>query len=210
MHTFRPVATSLHRTQCPTCTCGPWTGGNNLVLSGLTASCNQYYNGLWTESGLTADTRPWYTHTYTTTAGADKVEYMYYDRHCAGKGISPSKWMIDSDKPNTTARSDLDGDGGCTFFAYMSTIAFTPPSGDWNVFCNNDFTAFPLPLTFQPTPVGACDPSASGKDEASGWCVCAKGLFCANGGTVGDVCDSTAPRDRWNPDKVSVAARVTM
>jgi hypothetical protein len=180
-------------------------GGEDVWLSGLPSSCNgDRYNGLWTKSGTTADTRGWYTHT-STDGGADHVKYLFYDADCDGKGKHPPRWIINDSKPNTTAHHDLDGDGDCRYFARTleSTNSTIPPSGDWRASCDHVWTN--LPLTIEPVPVGPCDPPTSGKDAATGWCVCATDSFCADGSVAGDACDPSSPRDRWNPEKVSVA-----
>ena len=174
-------------------------------LAGFPVSCNgDVINGLWVESGRTADNRTVYTHTYR-----GRNFSMFYDIDCDGDEGSRGHpiWIMDSGSPNMTAHHDLDGDGKCIYIARTleATTAFTPPStGDWHVACNHSWTT--LSLSIQPVTVsvtGACDPSAAGKDEASGLCVCAKDLFCVHGPAAGDVCDPSAPRDRWNPDKVS-------
>jgi hypothetical protein len=90
--------------------------------------------------------------------------YMFYDADCDGKATRP-RWMIDDSEPNNTAHHDLNGDGNCTRFAYTdtATAAFTPPSGDWQVYCNKVWTPHPLTIDTCPgcTCAGWCDTSTS-------------------------------------------------
>jgi hypothetical protein len=134
---------------------------------------------------------------------------MFYDQDCAGGGEITilSRWLISVNKPNTSAHRDLDGDGICEVDAFIAAESntLTPSSQNWLFYCSQTLqTLTILPVTIDPVPVtGPCDSSAPGKDERTGWCVCAKDSFCADGAGAGETCDPTSSRDRWNPDQVS-------
>ena len=72
--------------------------------------------------GTTASGAPYYK--------ADGVDYwLYWDPDCGG-GSGITGWLLDNDEPSTTAASDLDGDGGCTLYAYrISDDSSSPPQG---------------------------------------------------------------------------------
>ena len=71
--------------------------------------------------------------------------YVYFDPDCDGPNGSVSSqdtWLIDSDKPSSTATSDLDGDEACLnsgdgFKARINNPGTEPPSGTrtWRVWC---------------------------------------------------------------------------
>jgi hypothetical protein len=122
----------------------------NFELSGVPRTCfGGYHNGEWTFVGKTADGRPYYSR---WDAGVNAWVYIYYDKDCDGNagGVGRPAWIIDDGAPpSTTAKQDLDGDGDCIFTGYtvQSTTSTTPPSGAWNVYCNDAFTSIALILT---------------------------------------------------------------
>ena len=72
--------------------------------------------------GTTASGAPYYK--------ADGASYwLYWDPDCAASGY-PARWIFDFTAPNTTAASDLDGDGSCKYAARInSDDSSSPPEG---------------------------------------------------------------------------------
>jgi len=107
--------------------------------------------------GKTASEAPIY-------ASADRVYYIYHDRHCDSEESS-GRWIIDIDEPNRSAEADLDNDGDCSYLGkVMSEDKTGPPTGTklWDIFCDGawqslDITIFLEALTPAPTsaPTGA-------------------------------------------------------
>ena len=130
--------------------------------------------------GVTADNRTFYQ-------SEDGTRYLYFDKHCDGKDGTPARWIFDSSKPSTTAASDLDGDGVCRFSGVIDSAGLLPPAhAVWRLSCAGGWTDITLSLKVPPY---------------AGWRICPEGAFCQ-----GDGCsaNTSTPRDRWDPDKVSV------
>eukprot|EP00964_Phaeocystis_antarctica_P165409 scaffold145371_cov148-Phaeocystis_antarctica.AAC.1 len=72
--------------------------------------------------GTTASGAPYYK--------ADGASYwLYWDPDCGGSNVKTG-WFFDSSAPSTTAVRDLDGDGGCSVWAYhTSSDSSSPPQG---------------------------------------------------------------------------------
>mmetsp|Transcript_48505 Transcript_48505/g.156653 ORF Transcript_48505/g.156653 Transcript_48505/m.156653 type:complete len:144 (+) Transcript_48505:1-432(+) len=92
-------------------------------------------NGLTYDlAGTGADGWPFYK-----AKGVD--EYIYHDADCDGPGNNTvGLWVLDSNKPNTTATRDLDGDGGCNYHASIdSTVGQRlPTSAKWRMYCGKE------------------------------------------------------------------------
>lgn len=89
-----------------------------------------FLNGAYTLQGTTADGRAYYANS--------NGQYIFYDADCSGSGGTLSaRWKIVSDKPSTTATTDLAGDGGtCAASAYLETTDRTlPSSAVWQMWC---------------------------------------------------------------------------
>jgi len=107
------------------------TAPKSLTLSGACAE-KRAMNGLtYGLAGTGADGWPFYK-----AKGVD--EYIYHDADCDGPGTnSVVLWLLDSNRPNTTAKYDLDGDGRCNYHASCNSTVFqrVPTSAKWHMFC---------------------------------------------------------------------------
>lgn len=84
--------------------------------------------------GVTADNKLYYK-------SEDGSYYLYFDKNCDGKGSAPARWIFDSSKPNTTAASDLDGDGKCSYSGRIDAGSALPPeSATWRLLCEKGWT----------------------------------------------------------------------
>lgn len=107
-----------------------------LALSGA-CDYKSTLNGMTFEyAGRTADGAPFYK-----AHGAN--EYLYHDGDCDGSGGNEAaRWILDSDKPSSASRSDLDGDRKCDYHARVnsaSTGTDKPPSmATWRMYCGDD------------------------------------------------------------------------
>jgi len=165
-----------------------------LSLSGLCsnqAGCNGRYEAM----GVTASGAKWYKHLLTGCT-------IYLDPACHTAGVSAlinARWILDAHAPSTTAISDLDGDGRCSYAAAIDHAAIgvaddsrlEPPIGthNWQVFCGSDWTEVavtmeklalspsPPPLPFAPPPAPAIPPVAPHFDGfiGQGYCRDASG-----------------------------------
>ena len=109
---------------------------NDLTVSGACASQSQL-NGVYVYQGLTLDGKAYYKN-----GGG---YYIYYDQDCDGAdgSLGAPEWIIDNDRPSTTASVDLDGGGGtCRQYAYIDSASNTIPYGDnvWTMNCNSIWT----------------------------------------------------------------------
>eukprot|EP00445_Apocalathium_hangoei_P045950 CAMPEP_0204000378 /NCGR_PEP_ID=MMETSP0360-20130528/15308_1 /ASSEMBLY_ACC=CAM_ASM_000342 /TAXON_ID=268821 /ORGANISM="Scrippsiella Hangoei, Strain SHTV-5" /LENGTH=211 /DNA_ID=CAMNT_0050941671 /DNA_START=20 /DNA_END=655 /DNA_ORIENTATION=+ len=106
----------------------------SLTLSGACAY-KRAMNGLTYDlAGTSADGWP-----FNKAKGVD--EYIYHDADCDGPGTnSVGLWVLDSNKPNTTAKRDLDGDGRCQYHASInSTVGQRlPTSAKWRMYCGKE------------------------------------------------------------------------
>lgn len=143
-------------------------------------------NADFTKQGVTADNRSYYK---STIFGA---YYLYYDKDCSGDGKHLPLWIFDNDKPNTSAASDLDGDGDCLFIGYTDSSTVLPPkSAVWTLNCDGGWTDIPLTINWY-----------------AGWHVCPPGSFCKGDGCPSNIATAAVPRDRWNPDNVRACDEV--
>ena len=109
------------------------SGGCNSALGSGTALT-------YVMQGATASGAPYYK--------ADGASYwLYWDPDCGGSSTGgTARWIMDNGAPSTTAASDLDGDGGCTYAARIdSDESSSPPQGlaTWravNGGCGSDWT----------------------------------------------------------------------
>jgi len=121
-------------------------------------------NGLFILQGTTLGGSPYYKN-------SDSGFHIYWDPDCTGTSGEDSiaRWVIDTDAPNISAFSDLDGDHDCKYLARTNSKDFVPPVGaQWLVFCEGGWKE--LPLQVQATdlanhtidsPLGAVDASSS-------------------------------------------------
>ncbi|EOD35195.1 hypothetical protein EMIHUDRAFT_227748 [Emiliania huxleyi CCMP1516] len=101
-----------------------------------TATWRVNCDSIWTNNLLTlAFLSPSYVAVGYTFSGAPYFReasssyYIYWDPDCSGEGY-PARWIVDNQEPSTTASSDLDGDGGCTYWARIdSDDSSSPPLG---------------------------------------------------------------------------------
>lgn len=106
-----------------------------LQLSGA-CSYKAFLNGmLFLHQGATASGFPFY-------GSQDGKYFMYFDRDCDGaagaakdKGVA--RWIIDTDAPNRTRHTDLDGDQHCNYLARTNTEdgRMPPTSAQWEMGC---------------------------------------------------------------------------
>eukprot|EP00964_Phaeocystis_antarctica_P008057 scaffold4328_cov42-Phaeocystis_antarctica.AAC.1 len=82
--------------------------------------------------GTTASGAPYYK--------ADGVPYwLYWDPDCSASGRK-ARWILEFEAPSTTAASDLDGDGKCSYWAdHISDDSSSPPQGlaTWRAVCSS-------------------------------------------------------------------------
>ncbi|GMH72674.1 hypothetical protein TrLO_g13389, partial [Triparma laevis f. longispina] len=93
------------------------------------------FNGLYQPIAQTFSTRWYYRN--------EKDRYLYFDPACSGgDGFAYyyNSWIFDSSEPSTTAESDLDGDGTCTFVGVVvDTMELPMGRNTWEVGCNGAF-----------------------------------------------------------------------
>ena len=86
--------------------------------------------------GTTASGAPYYK--------ADGASYwLYWDPSCDGSSGGTARWLLDDEAPSTSAASDLDGDGGCSYIARIySDDSSSPPQGltTWRAWCSSAWT----------------------------------------------------------------------
>ena len=89
-----------------------------LQLSGLTChnDMNEHANGAYSFSGTSADGRPIYK--------GPRDFWLYYDKECNGAhGGEDDQWgafFLDPDKPDLSAKENLDGKPGCSYSASIN------------------------------------------------------------------------------------------
>ncbi|GMI38375.1 hypothetical protein TeGR_g13291, partial [Tetraparma gracilis] len=89
--------------------------------------------GRWDPVERTASGRWWYRH--EDWRGEDGgLKSLYWDPDASGVGEVPSRWMFDSEEPSLTASRDLVRVDGSSY-GYKSSLAFLPPKGSWNFYC---------------------------------------------------------------------------
>jgi len=119
----------------------------SLTLSGACAY-KRAMNGLTYDlAGTSADGWPFYK-----AKGVE--EYIYHDADCDGAGPNiVSMWLLDSDKPNTTATRDLDGDGKCNYHARLDSTPgkMFPTSAAWRMYCGEAEGWISVELTLKET-----------------------------------------------------------
>merc|ERR1719272_1153904 len=100
-----------------------------LYITAWSETCEtQKYSGSYNYMGTTADGRPYYQK--------GQGSYIYFDADCGGHQRGWPMWVLDSDHPNITSTTDLDGDDGCGVYAKSTySIAASPSSGQWSTRC---------------------------------------------------------------------------
>ena len=127
----------------------------DLTMNGQPSSCwGGDLNGVWAYQENTADGKGYYKHDI-----GELVVHLFFDEDADGGG-NPSvcnglenAWLIDGDKPSTTALQDLDENGFCDQAGYIvnpdTSGSLTPPTTAWwKVSCRGKATA--MKLSFQP------------------------------------------------------------
>jgi len=146
-------------TQLTTTRAPVFVAPKSLTLSGACAY-KRAMNGLTYDlAGTSADGWPFYK-----AKGVE--EYIYHDADCDGAGINTvAMWVLDSSKPNTTATTDLDGDGRCTYHARLEATAakMFPTSTTWRMYCGEAAGWVSVDLTLKEAAV----PVASGSTVVS-------------------------------------------
>jgi hypothetical protein len=88
------------------------------------------FNGDYVAQGTTESGATWYKR-------PGKLA-LYFDPSCNGQKAS-ARWVLDNDGPDTTATSDLDLDGGCTYWGKTETTQTTvPESASWRIYCPDE------------------------------------------------------------------------
>ena len=86
-------------------------GTSSLVVAGGCAEQADALDGVaYLAMGFTASGAPYFR------SSEEPYHYIYWDPDCNG-GDASARWIIDSDVPNVTAVSDLDGDSNCDYVA---------------------------------------------------------------------------------------------
>ena len=93
-------------------------------------------------AGYTASGAPYYRDSSSTY-------YVYWDPSCDGSGTAAARWVVTSGAPSTTALSDLDEDGACTYFARVmsSDSSSRPRTAAWTAWCGSSWKGITLTLT---------------------------------------------------------------
>ncbi|CAE7509606.1 unnamed protein product [Symbiodinium pilosum] len=74
--------------------------------------------------------------------------HLYFDPSCDGV-TADSRWIISSltGTPDTTRANDLDGDAACSYVAYISSSALSPPlSSTWTMNCGGSTQSVALTI----------------------------------------------------------------
>ena len=168
---------------------GDGDGPTTLIVAGACAAQSEL-NVAFFRKGVTADGKPYYESKDST--------YLYFDKQCDGKviiGYNNGRWIF-GNQPDTTAASDLDGDGTCACAGYIiaNNLPLPPENATWRLNCGEWGWADVL-LTIAVAPY-------------DGWIICPAGTFCHGSGCSANYNAPTgaailAPRDRWDPEKVS-------
>mmetsp|Transcript_179910 Transcript_179910/g.437743 ORF Transcript_179910/g.437743 Transcript_179910/m.437743 type:complete len:389 (+) Transcript_179910:2-1168(+) len=129
-----------------------------LLLNGV-CEYQSYLNGLvFLKEGNTASGAPFYK-----AEGEDF--YIYWDEHCNGRAESHPRWIVDTQRPNTTSVVDLDGDADCHYLAQSNSSdrSLPPLDGVWRVYCEGSWQDVHLALqeAFARVGNGTCE--AAGK-----------------------------------------------
>jgi hypothetical protein len=204
-HTHIIIIIVTNRSQCATCTCASWDG-DDLWLAGVpTNYVGGSHNGLW-KKGSHTDTYVCYTHTYSFTWPDSYHKTQKFDSDVIGTNKIMTLCGPDQKGDAFTWSIHAQEHSDLALLITGATSALIPPYlGFWTVRGDHGIP-MDMRLTIRPAratgPI-TCDPSVSGKDK-NGWCVCPTASFCGDG-AAGDVCDNFSPRDRWKPNKVSVA-----
>lgn len=82
--------------------------------------------------------------------------YIYWDPNCGDKNDGTPKWIIDKDRPSTTAASNLDGSAECNFHAWVqNNDKSSPPArAMWWMLCDGDGAFHQVELTLDHVPQG--------------------------------------------------------
>jgi hypothetical protein len=98
------------------------------------------------------------------------AKYLYWDLSCDGYERPAEdqrpRWVLDNDEPNMTADMDLDGDGNCSFFGYLSSVELRGvPLGEtpWKVACDDGIVSTTATIEYvpvMPTPAPTLEPGA--------------------------------------------------
>ena len=99
-------------------------------------------NDIYASIGRTADGRAYYK-------GQTNGRFLYFDAACGGGFTIYPRWIFDSDEPSTSASTDLDMDGECSYYGRISYDGVDPPLGanSWAIFCSSGLTWTELTLT---------------------------------------------------------------
>ena len=114
--------------------------------------------------GVTASGAPYYRESTSSY-------YIYWDPDCDGGSGGSARWIVDGAEPSTTAWSDLDGDGSCSYWAHrISVDSSSPPIGtaSWTVYCGGSWIDDTLTLAPPPPPFvicGGCSSRGSALDN---------------------------------------------
>mmetsp|Transcript_21557 Transcript_21557/g.64422 ORF Transcript_21557/g.64422 Transcript_21557/m.64422 type:complete len:673 (+) Transcript_21557:187-2205(+) len=113
----------------------------------ITGGCRSSTDSMvYHAAGLTLSGAPYYTDVSTTY-------YVYWDPCCSGCSGGFGRWILDGDAPNTSALSDLDGSGRCSYWAaFDSEYSSSPPLGKetWRTYCDRSWTTGLLTLAPSP------------------------------------------------------------
>lgn len=117
-----------------------------VITGGCSFQSDALENVEYVAAGATASGAPYYRDTSFSY-------YIFWDPSCDGVS-APARWIVTTVAPSTTASSDLDGDGSCTYQADVdSDDSSSPPLGtvNWWVVCEDSWTQVDLTLSTQVT-----------------------------------------------------------
>lgn len=122
----------------------------DMNVSGACSS-QAHFNGRFVYQGKTHHGNSYYKK--------DNDTYIYRDSNCDNtEGPRSPRWIIDEDKPNTTAASDLDSDGDCSYGARIDTKSDSnvPPGGSniWHMSCNGNWIDVIITIVYEKDDLG--------------------------------------------------------
>eukprot|EP00966_Prymnesium_polylepis_P072488 1683318-Prymnesium_polylepis.1 len=96
-------------------------------------SCSRpEFSSTWRLQGILRNGKPYYTTTTVDDFGLQRLYWLYYDERCSSDPTQQPVWILreelNSEPPNISRTSDLDGDGICVGYdggCHSSTLSNT-------------------------------------------------------------------------------------
>jgi hypothetical protein len=155
---------------------------DDLVVNIISDACDMTpFNGVWKNSGATADGRPYFIHKGThgehergNHSAGDLVDhFLYFEADCGGYGWDHPMWVVAEREPRTNSYSNasvsLDLDNACMVSGKSSyAVGALPQSGIWHLKCHGVFTKMDVGVRTSDRTTEVTDAPGTGWTHATG------------------------------------------